>query len=320
MVRSVRWFALVSLVSLVSCSDPIITEDTRTGCSNHYDDDGDGLVDCADPSCIASGICEVGAAACSNGADDDGNGQTDCQQNTCVAGGYCDSAVTACGVAPQRGCVAGEGCYQASDNAASAAELRCRLAGSRPGVTCSRAAVAALTPREVHPCPAGQGCANIAGDESICANYCNSDSDCPPGGTCQPPPASTRRPGLCTVPCIPTSGVGCPSSSFRCASFHEALAATFAAGGARFLCVPTSIPAGQATVGGACDDPPTLSSPRARVCGAGTACIGLSDGTRCRQICDLAASSCAAGTTCQVLYPSGRPVAYATQRFGACAP
>ncbi|WP_437670726.1 hypothetical protein [Sorangium sp. So ce131] len=62
-------------------------EDNDAACSNGYDDDGDGLADCADPECQWMPWCvpwrEDNDAACSNGYDDDGDGLADCADPEC---------------------------------------------------------------------------------------------------------------------------------------------------------------------------------------------------------------------------------------------
>ena len=47
-------------------------------CDNGMDDDGDGLVDCEDSECDCTPV-EI----CNNGIDDDGDGKTDCQDEDC---------------------------------------------------------------------------------------------------------------------------------------------------------------------------------------------------------------------------------------------
>ncbi|WP_437310882.1 hypothetical protein [Sorangium sp. So ce388] len=81
---------------LADCADPECQwlswcvpwrEDTDAACSNGYDDDGDGLADCADPECQWLSWCvpwrEDTDAACSNGYDDDGDGLADCADPEC---------------------------------------------------------------------------------------------------------------------------------------------------------------------------------------------------------------------------------------------
>ncbi len=52
-------------------------------CSNGKDDDGDGLIDCADPDCASS--CSTSDEVCGNGKDDDGDGLIDCADPDCEA-------------------------------------------------------------------------------------------------------------------------------------------------------------------------------------------------------------------------------------------
>jgi hypothetical protein len=61
-------------------------------CSDARDNDCDGLIDCADPTCegraCGAGCSCIGALkaelACSGGVDDDGDGQTDCADTDCA--------------------------------------------------------------------------------------------------------------------------------------------------------------------------------------------------------------------------------------------
>ncbi|WP_437931179.1 hypothetical protein WMF37_18780 [Sorangium sp. So ce291] len=87
---------------LADCADPECQwlswcvpwrEDTDAACSNGYDDDGDGLADCADPECQWLSWCvpwrEDTDAACSNGYDDDGDGLADCADPECQWLSWC---------------------------------------------------------------------------------------------------------------------------------------------------------------------------------------------------------------------------------------
>jgi hypothetical protein len=63
-------------------------------CTNGKDDDGDGLIDCADPDCAADPAClttKVGGTAeiCNNGIDDDGDGLVDCADPDCFSSPLC---------------------------------------------------------------------------------------------------------------------------------------------------------------------------------------------------------------------------------------
>ena len=53
----------------------------ETDCGNGIDDDGDGLIDCADPDCANSNVCLI--EICNNGVDDDGDGFIDCADVEC---------------------------------------------------------------------------------------------------------------------------------------------------------------------------------------------------------------------------------------------
>jgi hypothetical protein len=52
-------------------------------CINGIDDDGDGLIDCDDPSCGLSAACADEEEVCDNGIDDDDDGDFDCDDSDC---------------------------------------------------------------------------------------------------------------------------------------------------------------------------------------------------------------------------------------------
>lgn len=62
----------------------------ETKCSDGVDNDGDGLIDCADPDCDGSAVCgpEDTDARCKDGVDNDGDGFVDCEDKDCI--GFCD--------------------------------------------------------------------------------------------------------------------------------------------------------------------------------------------------------------------------------------
>src|SRR5204862_1194528 len=62
---------------LVDCADPDCAATCGEDCDNGIDDDGNGLVDCADPDCFGVPPCG-GGEDCTNGTDDDGDGLVDC--------------------------------------------------------------------------------------------------------------------------------------------------------------------------------------------------------------------------------------------------
>lgn len=57
-------------------------------CDNGEDDDGDGLIDCADDDCATNTDC-VELEICDNDGDDNGNGLTDCDDPYCLLDSRC---------------------------------------------------------------------------------------------------------------------------------------------------------------------------------------------------------------------------------------
>ena len=80
---------------LVDCADPdcaeIITclENTLIACNDLVDNDGDGLVDCFDPDCFQFNVCAERGDACADGIDNDGDGLIDCADSSCDGSGPC---------------------------------------------------------------------------------------------------------------------------------------------------------------------------------------------------------------------------------------
>lgn len=64
----------------------------ETKCSDGVDNDGDKLIDCADPDCEGSAVCgpEDTEARCKDGIDNDGDGFTDCDDKDCLAFEHCN--------------------------------------------------------------------------------------------------------------------------------------------------------------------------------------------------------------------------------------
>jgi hypothetical protein len=56
-------------------------------CSDGIDNDGDGLVDCADPDCANAPECQAKQEICGNCIDDDGDGLVDYEDPDCCAQG-----------------------------------------------------------------------------------------------------------------------------------------------------------------------------------------------------------------------------------------
>ncbi len=72
-------------------SDRTVTTYTRINirpiefCSNGFDEDNDGLIDCSDPDCRRASACRKAETAetCDNGIDDDGDGRIDGKDREC---------------------------------------------------------------------------------------------------------------------------------------------------------------------------------------------------------------------------------------------
>ncbi|MCL7486958.1 MAG: choice-of-anchor F family protein [Desulfobulbaceae bacterium] len=64
---------------------------TEQFCTDGLDNDGDGLIDCADPDCEGIEMCgpEGKGDTCSDGYDNDGDGQIDCYDSGCAKNRAC---------------------------------------------------------------------------------------------------------------------------------------------------------------------------------------------------------------------------------------
>ncbi len=64
-------------------------------CTNGIDDDGDGLIDCADPDCANEAVCIAPDKEywCNDGIDNDGDGLTDCADPDCADDPHCEGLV-----------------------------------------------------------------------------------------------------------------------------------------------------------------------------------------------------------------------------------
>lgn len=72
---------------LVDCDDGDCTHlELCLGCHDGLDNDGDAAADCSDPSCSATEGC---VGSCENGEDDDGNGLVDCDDPSCAGSEAC---------------------------------------------------------------------------------------------------------------------------------------------------------------------------------------------------------------------------------------
>ena len=100
MTSRTRFGWILGAIGLCSCMGSVAvyadepapaTASHETNCSDKKDDDGDGLVDCADADCKADPACKVGSgpentdARCSDWFDNDGDGLIDCDDPDCQA-------------------------------------------------------------------------------------------------------------------------------------------------------------------------------------------------------------------------------------------
>lgn len=81
-----RWRASCG-TALTTGTSFVAVGSTAEDCTNGTDDDGDGLIDCADPECGADPACHE--ADCGNGSDDDGDTLIDCEDPDCVRAPEC---------------------------------------------------------------------------------------------------------------------------------------------------------------------------------------------------------------------------------------
>lgn len=83
----------VTASGTLACTGCFGDECVEDICDNGSDDDGDELVDCADPDCDGIGIC--GPELCDDGEDNDGAGDIDCLDADCSGSFACGSCVSA---------------------------------------------------------------------------------------------------------------------------------------------------------------------------------------------------------------------------------
>jgi Glycosyl hydrolases family 32 N-terminal domain len=106
------WLAGIALLT-VSCS--VITdfsadeylEQSAERCSDNVDNDGNGLADCADPTCRQFDFCsETTEESCSDGRDNDQDGRVDCKDAKCCAFSGC-AVEPGCGEKTATACIDG---------------------------------------------------------------------------------------------------------------------------------------------------------------------------------------------------------------------
>ena len=162
-------------------------------CQNGADDNGDGAVDCADPSCAYQDVCETrpesDEAKCQDGADNDRDGSYDCADPDCAGASTCwwawsnwnpgnwAAAETDCGNGADDD---GDGYYDCADSECSA-DYRCSPI---------------TNPVTAETAPWGWFdygfCGNGADDDGDGATDC-SDQDCQSAPACAPRPCAATE-------------------------------------------------------------------------------------------------------------------------------
>jgi hypothetical protein len=86
---------LIDCADIADCSGSWCPEKV---CGDELDNDGDGYVDCNDPDCLGEGGCETGAEICTDGIDNDGDYLIDCNDQNCLEASNCTGVyVEICG-------------------------------------------------------------------------------------------------------------------------------------------------------------------------------------------------------------------------------
>jgi hypothetical protein len=317
----------LAVVMVSGCLSPSFAELGSEACSDDRDNDGDGLVDCEDPDCAPTGLCEHLAGACTDGRDNDGDGLGDCTDPDCWDLEPCLTRLAVCSSLDGSGCSHGLACHARLQDGLT----ECRVPGAIAEFDTCRATSGELpaAPRDV--CMPGTGCQSHApASLGLCSRHCMRDEDCLYGGQCLG--SREALPGLCTVPCAPPRPGAPPEPSdcpedFACLA-GQALGISRAAGGYRYRCVEerTFLRAGfiddDETV---CADPEddVLLAAEA-VCEPGRLCWGARvDELRCRVVCPLSGPElgCRPDEHCvDVAHAGGTPVGVSGQAWGVCVP
>ncbi len=82
------WVVVDGWQGAVATYDLVVSTVAGERCGNSTDDDGDGLVDCADPSCFGQVGCTT-EQTCADGQDNDQDGIVDCADSDCSATPWC---------------------------------------------------------------------------------------------------------------------------------------------------------------------------------------------------------------------------------------
>jgi hypothetical protein len=137
-------------------------------CTNAADDDGDGLVDCDDVSCVDDAACADVELSCNDLVDDDADGLIDCADpESCQGSGLCEPGDRPLG-AP---------CSHPSECASLTGAPACLLEGIFPNGACSSWCETDDDCGADGVCVAGPG-------SGVCLDRCEAMFDCFPGQFC----------------------------------------------------------------------------------------------------------------------------------------
>ena len=150
-----------------------ISQLAESSCFDGFDNDCDGLIDCADPSCVARACtCEVN---CKDGVDNDCNGQIDCADSKCLHAAC--SATTAASVCCSTGASA-TSCKDLGSDESNCGGCGLACASNRTCVAATSGTISSgrCDCSNSGMCPASQSC---SGD---CK--CSAASNCAAGQAC----------------------------------------------------------------------------------------------------------------------------------------
>lgn len=209
-------------------------------------------------------------------------------------GGDGDSQANfACTPATASGCQAGFTCGVSCLVSGDPAAVCIQAGNKQPGETCTGSG----------ECAPGSQCFRDLCGVRVCRRYCNTDSECPTGGSCftqvecsmPPRPTGVR---ICSQPCDPRgqAKTGC-AEGLRCFIFPGEV-------------TDCDCPRPAAEVKG--DGEPCTD---AKSCQSGLLCVTMGGSPVCRPVCRLDdPGTCGADRTCQMLTTPNYSV------FGACVP
>jgi hypothetical protein len=273
-----------------------VTEDNDVVCVNGVDDDGDGILDCADPDCAAIVAC-IENLNCTDLIDNDGDVEADCQDADCRAvGATCVDGTTACTPDANNedavGCAAQAGLCSDNTTACTAATGAVDCAGVAG--TCADGATACTVATQAVDCGGQTG---LCEDGTTACTVATGAVDCAGigGGACDADGACTADLG-CTVDvgCIAVCTPGANPPGDPCVSNNDCAATN----GDPF-CLDEIV---GGFPGGYCSEGCVVDAD----CPAGSSCFfqdSVTNGGLCLDLCDPANGDAdcreAEGYTCQ---------------------